>query len=191
MHDIGVADVLEIIIQFGDGFEGFDSSLSHSLIKIEDNINGNGKTLYKSEISWSDCNAFGLATARPGAIYHWKLKVCNAMDSYLNIGIMEANLISDYMDKAWISHRNGYSYYAVDGKIYNDNKWWGYGKKYAKHGTIIDIWLDLKDKYQLSFAANDEKFGAASSVQPNTNFKLAIGIDGYPKKIKLLLFEIC
>ena len=66
----------------------------------------------------------------------------------------------------------GYSYYK-DSQTWNNNKGKYYGDPIGKD-HIIHIWLDLKDKYDLSFDKNGKKYGQAWDAHHNTTYKLAV-----------------
>ena len=55
---------------------------------------------------------------------------------------------------------------------------------------MIDIWLNLKENENtLSFAKNGKRFDDIK-VEHLSDYKLAIGMFGSAKKVKLLSFEI-
>ena len=41
---------------------------------------------------------------------------------------------------------------------------------------IIDIYLDLKEHHDLSFACNQDHYGKAFDVEQNTKYKLALSL---------------
>ena len=55
---------------------------------------------------------------------------------------------------------------------------------------MIDVWLDLKDKYELSFAKNDNAFGKAFNMKQSTDYKLAIGMYGSVTTVEILSFDV-
>ena len=191
--DISIDDILKIALRFAKEYEKFSYHplLSEEALMIEDD----GRIVRKTTFNFQECNTFGTVTAKQSHLYHWKIKVMEMQDNFLNIGVVEANKCEQCLstNNAWYFESFGYSYYAGDGKIYHKKKLrscWSYGDKYGVD-DIIDIWLDLRDnKNQLSFAKNEKKFGKAADVKDSTDYKLAISMYARQKKIELMLFEM-
>lgn len=183
--EITIEDIAKIALSYADEYEAFDADLCDDVfIRIEDE----GKTMFKYKANYTFSNGFGTFSANPGRSYHWKLKVIVDLGSDLNIGIIKANECENTITSNFSAEGYGYSYYA-GGRMRHDFENKRYGNKYGQ-GDIIDIWLDLtKYKNTLSFGVNDEKFRNIK-VAGVTDYKLAIGMYGLPKKIKLLSFEI-
>ena len=186
--DILVDDILKIALKFAKEYETF----SNSSLRFEDD----GRILCKTAYNGEECSTFGAVIAKPGHLYHWRIKVMEKKkDNHLNIGIIEANKFEYCLevDDPWYITPYGYSYFAGDGFIYNEtesNCYWPYGDAYGED-DIIDIWLDLRDnKNELSFEKNNKKYGKAADVDSFKNYKLAIAMYGDEKKIGLMSFEI-
>ena len=183
--DISIANISQITLEFADEYESFDPDLCQDLAKIANE----GKLIYKTIKKSVGCNAFGNIITTPDRIYHWKLKIIKCEDDQLNIGIIEADKAKHYLEANWWFSDCGYSYWAGDGHMYHK---YGvpYGEKYGKD-DIIDVWLNLKEnKYELSFAKNDKKYGKAATVEKLKEYRLAIGMYSGVKRIELLSFEI-
>ena len=173
----------------------FDALLSHENIKIED-----GKLAFKhpKHQTTGDISVFGSMDAVPGNKYHWKVKVfgdVKAIDD-INIGIIEADKCELGKGELWWT-RYGISYWSKNGMIFKYNEARGicgsheYGKTFNNEkNVIIDIWLDLKNNNELSFAKNDEKFGTACTVQDSKNYRLAVAIYDAQTKIQLLSYDV-
>ena len=130
-------------------------------------------------------HAYGLIEATPGHIYHWMLKLVADICA-LNVGIIEADKCETKKALYFWGEEFGYSYYA-DGEVWHSNKGVKYGDK-LENGDVIHIWLDLKDKYELSFGQNEKKYGKAWDVTQDKTYKLAIAAkDG---RIEILSFQI-
>ena len=80
------------------------------------------------------------------------------------------------MSGCWWNSSYGYSYYCHDGLIYHNKLSKSYADSYTSNDTI-DIWLDLKTKYELSFSKNGKLFGKAADVSPNATYRLAIAME--------------
>ena len=172
-ESIGIDNISSIISNFAEEYEHFESSLVHEEIMIEDE----GETLLnKPEISHSRRSAFGSIIAKPGNKYHWKVHVVSGCSS-INIGVIEADEAHKNVDKYWWNQGYGYSYFQV-GLLFNgyldENDDPSYGG-YISDDDIIDVWLDLKDHYQLSFAKNDENYGKAFDMKQNMDYRFSVG----------------
>ena len=185
--DISIDDISKITVAFANEFEMFDESLSHKSLKIEIE----GQIIYKDEHEWSSANGFGNFIASKGRIYHWTIKVIEALDQHLNIGIIEADAWKETLKKQnWWNSSYGYSYYGADGELWHDAQQGKvYGESYTA-GDIIHIWVDLQDeKPNLSFSKNDKKYDEIK-INRCKDYKLAIGMYGESKKLEILSFEI-
>ena len=180
-------DISKIIIEYAAEYEEFDEITSDKTCKIKKD----GQLLRKKgDAGLGACNGFGKFEANPGRMYHWKLKAQKVGDKELNIGVIEADFVENGYREDWWNESYGYSYFAWNGDIYNKGQSKrNYGDKYGV-GDIIDIWLDLKDEYELSFAKNGEKYGKAADMKKLTNYKLAIGMYRGIKAVEILSFEI-
>ena len=192
--DISVAVISKIASEYAAEYEIFDAALIDTKLKIEED----GQTLRLPEYDDEDLSSFGIVTATPGNKYHWRLELIRMDVGFVNLGIIEANKCDDYTNTAWWLTEYGYSYYSGDGGIYHkftgnvtNTVYKDYAESYKD--DIIDIWLDLKDNYQLSFAKNDIKFGKATDVKDSVDYKLAVAISALSIRniIKILSFEIC
>ena len=105
--------------------------------------------------------------------YHWRIKVLKAYDLY--IGLIQANKCHPN-DKKWWESYYGYSYFQHGVKFHN-NKSYGYGD-YINNGDIIEMILDYKDNYDLSFKVNGEDHGRAFKINTGKTYKLAICLCG-------------
>ena len=172
-------DIINIITEFADEYDAFDA------IKSSSNVEDDGNILIKK--GGKGYGGFGTVEASPGRIYHWRLKFIENEDAELNVGICEFEG-SERMD--WWNTPKGWSYFARDGQLYHPGTILRkYGDKYGKD-DIIDVWLDLKHKNELSFAKNDKKYGKADTVKEKQSYKLAVGMYGKYKKVELLSFDI-
>ena len=81
----------------------------------------------------------------------------------MNIGVIEIGAYINPQNVGWYVKKWGYSYYASSGNFWNGEPK-TYGDDHGQ-GDIIDVWLDLKDKYELSFAKNDKKYGKAADMK--------------------------
>ena len=189
--DISVAEISKIASGYAAEYEMFNKSLINTNVKIEED--GQMMYLYEhADKDWS--SSFGTITARSGNKYHWRLKLIGSDVRFINIGIIEANICKLHTDTTWWNTEYGYSYYSGDGMIYHNFKANDYCKDYGEsyQDDIIDIWLDLKDNYQLLFAKNDMKFGKAADVKDCSDYKLAVAMWAWSigSQIKILSFEI-
>ena len=182
---ISVSDISNIINEFGKVYDKFDPKLSSDSVTFENN---DSIICTNKEESWNVDNAFGTEVAKPGKMYHWKLKLLELGEKYLNVGIIEADKCKkDTSD--WWNYAYGFSYYTQDGNFYNKN-YITYGEE-CENNDIIDIWLDLREnKNELSFARNDKQFGKAANTKDGTDYKLVIGAFALMKKVEILMFEI-
>ena len=177
-----IQDIAKIIIEFGKEYDEFDPSLSSEDMRFaDDNL-----TAFFSE----DSHEFmlmttGIATANPGAKYNWKIKLMEE-GTEPNIGIMEAEQ-SDKKDTFFFSKPSGFSYYQ-DGNLYNVRK---IGDQYGpelKKDDVVEICLDLKENYDLSFVVNEVKLAKAFDVKHHTPYKLAISM--YAGKVSLISYTV-
>ena len=183
-YDVSIENIAAIALKFADEFDGFEPSLCHKLLQIEND----GTLLSKIQDEGKGCNAFGLVTATPGRKYHWRFKVIDAGDKQLNIGIIEAKKSTiKHLDSYYWGYQYGYSYHANTGELWHN----GCGittsqvNKYGS-GDIIDMWLDLtQNKNEIMFQKNQPKtylWVNNTIVFASTDYKLAIGISGNRKK---------
>ena len=185
-NKILVSDISNIIKKFAKPHEEFNAFLCHKDLCIKNN----GLILQKSKFTNNFCTCFGKVIAKKGKIYHWKIKFeegSRDLKNDLNIGIVEKDKCKQCLDKTWWYLGFGYSYYSNDGKFYNM-----YGIKYGEpYGItdIIDIWLDLAINNSLSFAKNGKKYGCADKLNPSKQYRLAIGMYGTAKQVKILQSE--
>lgn len=189
--ELSFDDIIKIVIEFGEAFECFEKSLMSQNMNVNDD--GTILTQTSSLFKYKTVNAFGVFTAVPGHRYHWKVQLIQVeneqgKETRTNIGVIEADKYKENLDKLWCCRGNGYSYYSDDGDIYHE-QYVGdkYGDKYSS-GDIIDIRLDLKDNYSISWGKNGNDYGKGFNVMEEMEYKLAIGI--YYGKVKLLSLEI-
>ena len=57
-----------------------------------------------------------------------------------------------------------------------------------KKDDIIQVCLDLKDNYELSYVVNDQRLGKAFDVKKETAYKLAISL--YVGRMSLLSYKV-
>lgn len=187
--EISIHNIANIAAKFAEA-ELFEAALCHEKIQIKKE----GQVIYREGLYLAACNAYGSFTATPGGKYHWKLKVIQCNDVQINIGIMEDNKAPNLIKDAWWTKLNGYSYFSGSGEIFSGSieysKCVPFGDKYGT-GDIIDIWLDLRNKGELSFAKNDAKMGKILDfLNKDISYKLAIAMHAYTKEIEILSFEI-
>ena len=184
--ELSIEDIAKIIIEFADEYEQFDPEKTSKDLKLE---NDNLDVYLPTIASLLTARSFGLLDATPGRKYHWKIKILDEMSG--NIGIIEADKYISFSKgtDGWWYYPYGYAYYS--GKdLYNDYEnttYIVYGEEYDVD-DIIDVWLDLKDNYDLSFGKNEKKFGKAFDLKKDTTYKLAIGL--YSGGVRLMSFEI-
>ena len=195
-NDISIANISKIALDFGAEYETFDRALSYKGILIE-----NGTLAFKEGKGWGDWSVFGIIVATAGNMYHWKIKLSAPLErenAYisLNIGIIEADKCEQYQKLSWWTEV-GISYFSSCGSIFlydevtKECKYHEYGKGFEEEDEIImDIWLDIKDKYELSFAKNDENYGKATDVKKSMEYRLAVSICDPATKAELLSFDI-
>lgn len=182
-RNISIVNILKIILEFCS-FEAFISKNRNLVIENE------GNSVRKRIKSWTATNVYGIVVAIPGNIYHWKLKVSHTTDKEINIGIVEeAKSKSAGRKIAWYLEEWGHSYYAASGEVWNAGKGKYYGSEYG-YDDIIEIWLDLKNKYELSFCKNTEKYGKAADMKKGTEYRMAIDLYGDQKEIRLIDFRV-
>ena len=183
-------DITKIIVEFGEAFERFEESLASKCIKIEDD----GTVLLSQATRYACNNAFGVFRAISGYTYHWKLQIMQSMTFnkfQANIGIIEADKCEECLPASaplWFCSGIGYAYYSGDGNAWHMHF---YGKEYGETYTdndVIDIRLDLKDNYMVSWGKNEKDYGKGFDVKQDTGYKLAIGI--YYGKVKLISLDI-
>ena len=165
-------------------YDEFHESLNTELISIENN----GITsICKGKSSGRVQSAFGKLIVCPGMKYYWKIKLIEIEDGCLCIGVVESDkpfmATSLWWNKSW-----GYAYYCSAGHLFNDD-WRKYGEELSNNGDIIEIWLDLKDDYTMSYAGNCKSYGIAFDMNKSTKYRLAIGMWKSAKRIELLQFE--
>lgn len=163
--------------------DSFDRELCHETIDIA----GDGLTASKSKTPTSDgtTNVMGTATASPGKVYHWTLKITKLTripkkDTSIHIGIVEADGSAEFLEDAFWTYREGFSCKSADGSIYHDgsdrlplvmaNKRQSYGE-----GDVLEMKLDLIHNL-LTFWKNDSVGYVSCKVQPATEYKLAVGM---------------
>ena len=123
------------------------------------------------------------------------MKISNGC-SDVNVGIIEADKCEAYQGKMWWTEA-GISYFSNDGQIYQYDEITGlckyhlYGEGFGdEESCIMDIWLDMNDKYQLSFAMNQVEFGTAANVKGSMKYRLAVCIYKPCTRIELLSSNI-
>ena len=174
-------DIVKVMLEFSDEFEYFDPSISSHVIKYSHDKRTIG---LKREPLVCGESAFGAINAKPGGEYYWELKLLkNCL--FVNIGIVEADKLlpnQGYWSNGIKLYHSGEIKYYSKGEI-------KYGDKVTK-GDIIEICLDLKEKYSLSYSVNSKDLGQIPyDVKKNKTYKLAIGF--YQKgKISLLSCKI-
>ena len=177
-------DIAKIIIAYGKALERFDKSLVDKKIIL----NHDELMLSKLHGRQDFKNGFGTFIAGPGQKYHWRIKLMNQDTNSIkvNIGIIE----KDYVNlnwELWCCSGFGYSYY-TDGKIYHDSyNGDRYGEPFGVN-DVIDVWVDLKKYYAISWSKNGQHFGKGFDVKRRTDYRLAIGI--YYGQIQLIDFEV-
>ena len=175
---ISLNDITEKMVQFGNEYEYFDPLISSKRIEfIDDNL-----TLQKQ--AGGVCSAYGFINATPAKLYRWKLELLE--DCYsANIGIIEVNSLAKN-DGVWDNGIRFYQGGSVHSYRTTDMKY----SKSVQKGDIIEMCLDLKDKYTLSYIINNKNFGVTpSGPKRKTQYKLAIGF--YQKgKVRLVSWDI-
>ena len=183
-------DIVKIIIEFGKIMDRFDKELVHKSITMNHDGSELSKIKQFKKQTMANSNAFGTFTATPGRIYRWKLKMMKIVDktSYLDvdIGVIEADEATS-LYKRWCCYADGYSY-NKNGKIYHYSyAGTSYGQQYTEN-DIIDVLLDLKAAYDISWQRNGNIFGKGFDVKKEKDYKLAVGI--HCGNVKLIAFEI-
>ena len=181
-----IDDIVNLINTFGKTLETFDPDLIYSALQVDDGY----ETITNPEGSYQK-SAFGKMIAVKGRIYHWTVKIDEDVygrDPYINIGIFDANKAKNNLDGCWWKKEYGYSYFK-SGTIwsYSSEINTKYGTRH-KAGDIIEMWLDLKDKYTLSYAKNDKHFGVAFKIPSNTSYRF--GLNVARGKVTIIAFEI-
>ena len=128
----------------------------------------------------------GSTNTTPGYIYHWMLKLDEKKLPSMNIGIIEAGKCDDYQGVDHWIYPYTYSIYP-NGQVW-DNDACEKCANGLKAGDMIDIWLDLRNNYNLSFGQNGQKYGNSIDVAKGKQYKLAIGSRG--GILTLLSFQI-
>jgi len=176
-------DLARLISDYALVQDSFDRQLCHESI----NVASDGLTASKHKNSPSDrtTNTIGTATASPGKVYHWTFKITKLpripkKDTSIHIGIVEADESAGFLEDAFWTYREGYSCKSTDGSIYHDgsdrlplvmaNKRQSYGE-----GDILEMKLDLIHN-RLKFWKNDSVGYVCCKVQPETEYKLAVGM---------------
>ena len=176
-----IQDIAQIIFAFGRIYEQFDKSLIHKNIVCNDDYRRLGVTKFE----FPSKSAFGKVVASAGRLYHWKIRILSGTQS-VNIGLLELSKCKHNATNWWC-FENGYSFYTA-GELYN------YGQPTRKYGNeiqddgVVDVWLDLKEKNNLSFGQNGASFGKAFDINPDIQYKLAVSI--YLAEIELVSFEM-
>ena len=183
-----IKDITQIIIKFSNEYDIFDRTISCNFAKINasDNIT---EFPDNYELENDDtASAYGELTARPGRKYQWRLKLLSDGDA--NIGIIRAHDTNRRYSQYWWERRYGYSYF-TDGTISTkDYVKSNYGP-YLKTDDIIEICLDLKEKYSLSYIVNGLDYGQAFTVEHPINYKLAVSLyNNQQGKIQLISFIV-
>ena len=80
------------------------------------------------------------------------------------------------------------------GRLYHDTRhrpFKQYGEIFGE-GDVIHVWLDLKENNDLSFGRNGKNLGKAFDIKSNTNYRLAIGVNGLEVdcNIEIVEFDI-
>eukprot|EP01084_Bolivina_argentea_P311293 538830_1 len=165
-------DIKKIITEYFGGFDSFHPLLCHKRSVLSNTcqkISNNGSLLALS--------AFGVVSAVSGKIYHWRFHLSKDCTNFTNIGVIEANKCDNKCDNTcWWHESFGYSYFSQTGEIWNNNLKYGsksYGERYGRN-DIIDVWLDLKDKYELLFGKNGKCFDKAFDMKRNTQYRFAV-----------------
>ena len=183
--DFSSENISDIIAQFADEFELFDKLMTGSRLLLNEDF---------TEVSFSSdvisrisppSSTFGTILAISGRKYHWRLEILS--DSNANIGIIEASKCEKSLDNYWWGENWGYSYYK-DGELYHEDCDGEYGESFGNKGDIIDVYLDFKDKNELSFGKDDTKFDTAYDIDSSKDYKLGIGL--YSGSIRLLFVKI-
>ena len=140
-----IDNIWKIITEFAKEYERFDTKFCYKGLIIE----SEGLIIGKISTNRSEAQSgFGSIIAKSGLKYHWKIKYIKGKSlTDINLGIIEYNKYKENLRDMWWNKKYGFSYYCKSGLIYNlESK--KYGDKYTI-GDIIDIWVDLKDEYQL------------------------------------------
>ena len=184
---IVIDNISSIISKFAEQHEHFKSSLVHKEIMIENE----GKTLLNTaETRLGRKSAFGSIIAKPGYKYHWQVHVVSGV-SDINIGVIEADKAQKSVDKYWWNEGYGFSYFFL-GQLYNGNWDEDDDRSYGRilgDGDIIDVWLDLKDHYQLSFGKNEEDYGKAFDMKQKMDYRFSVCFATITIKMHLVSFK--
>ena len=197
-YDITIKSISQIASDFGDKYEILDKSLSSEYFTIENDT----LAFMKGSEYGGDMSVFGAIAADSGYAYHWKVKLFKNPDEkedyfFINIGIIEADKTEEYKDGNWWSTA-GISYFSCGGGIFQfdqatqKSKHHSYGKDFSADSkdVIVDIWLDMKDKYELSFGINGKNFGKAADVKDSLTYRLGVNMCDQSTRIELLSFEL-
>ena len=185
-ESLSFSDITNIIIEFGKVVDRFDSEVINKNDRLElKDDEGTILSLIEAE-GLPQC-AHGIFVAEPGAKYHWRIQMltdCRMM----NIGIDVDTAIVEKFNFFWL-RKTGYSYYGNGAYWHKHALNYPKGDAYGDKGDIIHVFLDLKEKYELSFGKNDHKFAKAFDVDESAKYKLFVSLikEG---KIQLLSLEV-
>ena len=191
-----IKDIIKIIVEFAEEIEIFDASISSKYIKLEED---NCSVFFPSRHERAEygipqapnpvefsASVFGIVDATPGHKYHWKIKIIG--DTNPNIGIIEADKClaerDEFADHWWIESY-GYSISLYGWKYHNNSSAFYAGIILSGE---IDVWLDMKDNYDLSYGHNGKEYGTAWNVDKHKTYKLAIGL--YYGRVELVHFKV-
>ena len=169
-ESFSIEDIIKIIIEYGQPIEKFVASTVHQQLIIENE----GRILRDHKNSGSQLSGFGSFTAKPESKCHWRVKIVNDRTS-TNIGIIEASKYAENKSTGWWWCKFGFSLFH-NGKIYSSGVVREYQADTYHKGDIIDVWLDLKDNFDLSFGKNGKEYGKAFDVKHDTDYKLAVSL---------------
>ena len=137
-------------------------------------------------------SVFGSMVSESGDKCHWRIKLRDDDHDKLvdiNIGVIQA----DECRECWWT-TVGISYYSWTGDIFQYDE---STKQCEVHyyeelfddtdEVIIDIWLDMRDKCQLSFAKHGTNFGKATDIKESMKYRLAISASN--TKVEILFYE--
>lgn len=120
---------------------------------------------------------FGIINAVPGGIYYWKIKIIDYNNlSRLYIGVIQADKVSSKPPPfLWWGRPYGYALFQ-DGDFCHNGDFFPYSMEFETN-HIIEMCLDLKDNYALSYIVQGVDYGKAYSVKADTTYKLGISMD--------------
>ena len=180
---LSIHDILPIIIQFADQFEEFDVVLTHR----ELNIDIENKRISSRSHSHERKSAFGKILILPGRKYHWRIKIIQADDCTVYVGILQANKCKNSLNRYWWTYQYGYSY--CNGGVFSNKRLCVVCGESFGTGDVIDIWLDYKESNTLSFGKNYKRFDETFDVEPNIKYKFGVSISKICE-IEIVHFEI-